>query len=328
MGRLDPFDALAPFHPLRAGAVAPGLAALVGAALLVRDRGLRRAAIAAFVLALGPVLRAYGADVAPGGRGVPLPGIALTLLSPSGEGWGACLVVAAVASGLGLATVPARAPLLLLPLALAEAAFLGGTRLPTTRLAPAISERYLNERKGGVLDLPVEVAGLATAPEGSHGTYLWLQTIHHRPLPVGPAPLTTADALFGEPGVVLAIDAELGGDPFLVPSMPPGQTLRRMGVTEIVVHRDRMRGEALAVIDPVFSKLYGAPQRDHAGKLDLYRLRDDGHELAAGPVNPERLRRPTDPDILGWRPVSEYLATVLSPTPTPPSGAPAPPTGE
>lgn len=305
---LDPLDLATPFLPLRPEALAPGIAALAGAALVVEDRRWRRAALVAWALSLGPLLRVLGEVVDVGGRAVPLPAVFVAALDADGGGWQGALVVGAVAAGLGLARLGTpRAALLLAPLALLEAFVSVGPRLPTTPLDPPVAVKFLGERQGGVLDLPVEVdplvAGGLTAPPGTHGLWLWYATFHGRPLAVGPGPLGAADPLYGEPAVVLGINASLGTERFLLPPSMAGATLAALNITEIVVHRDRFPEAGLAVLDPLLARAYGAPQRDHAGGVDLYRI-------SAMPLNApsaERLRRPGEPGANAWRTVADWL---------------------
>lgn len=293
-----------------------GLAAVLAALFVVRDRGLRLAALGAFILALGPTLQAHGAAVTVGGRAIPLPALLVALLDPEGGGWTSCLLVTAVAAALGVARAP-RAALLLVPLAIFETGAFAGVPLPTTHLAPSVAVRFLSERTGAVLDLPFEtrLPGVrSTARRGTNALYRYLQTIHGRPLGAGPAPLGDTAALYAEPGVVIALDASAGGEPFLIPPSRPGEPLSRLGVSEIVVHRDLFEADALALIDPVFSKLYGPPQRDHGGRIDLYRVRV-AVSPDAPPFGEERLRHAGDPDAPGWRTLPDYLATLLPPVP-------------
>ncbi len=314
-GSLDPADVAAPFLALRPGALGPGLA--VVAALLWGgvDAPLRRAGWLALVFALGPVLQAFGEPLTVSGAGVPLPALLIAVFA-DGEGWQSALLVAAVAAGLGLARRPrvgfASA---LVPLALAEAWVGWAGPSPCLRLEEPVALAALAERTGGVLDLPVEVqldAERLGAPPGAHGLYLFQRRLHGRPLAVGPGPLRAVHPLYGEPGVVLALDAGLGAERFLIPPARPGETLRGLGIAEIVVHRTLFSPQALALLDPLFFKLYGAPQRDHAGQVDLYRIAD------AGPTRPptlEPLHASGGPAPAGWLALPAYLAAMTDTAP-------------
>jgi hypothetical protein len=319
-GVFDPVDITAPFVTLRAGALAPGLAALAGALWVVGDRGLRRAAAVGFVCALGPVLSAFGDPLTVGGAAIPLPAAILAAFAPTGEGWAGGLVVAAVAVALGLGRLAQpRWALLLAPLALLEAhaAAVAGPVPPVAAACLAldvpVAVRALGEREGGVLNLPIEATSagrpVGGAP-GVHALYLFQRSVHGRRLATGSAPLGAADPLYGEAAVVLSLDTG-GGGGWLMPPTRPGEVLRGLGVTEIVVHRSLFPAQALAVVDPVFYKLYGAPQRDHAGNVDLYRVPVAG---PARPPTPETLHPLDGPPTNGWLGIAAYLAG-LDPVP-------------
>ncbi|MDP2309493.1 MAG: hypothetical protein Q8P18_25955 [Pseudomonadota bacterium] len=325
IGALDPADIAAPFVTLRAAALAPGLAALAGALWVVGDRGLRRAAAVGFVCALGPMLSVFGVPLTVGDAAIPLPGVVLAAFAPAGEGWAGGLVVAAVAVALGLGRLAQpRLALILAPVALLEAhvAAVGGvTGAPEClSLEVPVAVRALGEREGVVLNLPVEAISSGRSVGGSagvHALYLLQRRLHGRPLATGLAPLGDDDPLYGEAGVVLSLDAKSGASRWLMPPARPGDVLRGLGVTEIVVHRSLFPPRALALLDPLLFKFYGAPQRDHAGNVDLYRIR------AAGPARPppaEKLHPLDGPPADGWLSVSEYVAG-LEPVAGPADGA-------
>jgi hypothetical protein len=350
-GVLDPYDVAAPLWTARAGAVAPGLVALLGAAALVEDRGLRRATWLGFALALGPVLQAVGVPITIGGAAVPLPGVIVAAFTPAGDGWQGALLVAAVAAALGLgrgarpagavaagavgsgALVPraltpraltprALAPLALVPLAVLEAWAVSGGPPSCLTLDEPVAVRFLGERTGKVLDLPVAIAGPEGplgAPPAAHALYLFQQHLHGRPLAVEGATLVESDPLFAEPGVVLAVDVALDTERYLLPPSRPGDTLRGLGITEIVVHRTLFSPRALALLDPVFFKLYGAPQRDHAGHVDLYRIAAAG---AVRPPTPETLRVKGAAVPAGWVVLADYLDALSPPPPAEAAGGP------
>jgi hypothetical protein len=126
------------------------------------------------------------------------------------------------------------------------------------------------------------------------------------------------------------LDAAVGAERYLLPPARAGETLRGLGITEIVVHRKLLSARALALLDPVFFKLYGAPQRDHAGGVDLYRLSATGP--ARVPVA-ETLHDSASPAPEGWLSLADFLAG-LTPSGVPAGGAPkaggpsgGPPTG-
>lgn len=318
VGALDPVDLPAPFVALRADAVAPGLAALAGALWGVEEGRLRRGALVGFVCALGPVLAAFGDTLTVGDAAVPLPAALVAAFTPGGQGWTGGLVVAAVATALGLGRLAKpRLALLLAPLAVVEAARVAGPA-PTCLVVDApVAVRALGERQGGVLNLPVRAeAGEKRlgGPPGAHALYLAQQPLHGRALATGPAPLGATDPLYGEPAVVLS----LGADRLLLPPTRPGEVLRGLGVTEIVVHRRLFPPGALALVDPVLFKLYGAPQRDHAGEVDLYRVD------ATGPVRApvaESLHGIDDPAPAGWLDLGAYIAGLSPAAPVAPAGA-------
>ena len=145
----------------------------------------------------------------------------------------------------------------------------------------------------------------------------WYRFAHRRPLAVGRDPVAKADPLLGEPAVVLALDVAAGGQRYLLPPTRPGEVLRGLGVTEIVVHRDLFSAEALALFDPVMVKLNGPPQRDHAGNVDSYRVASEG---SARPATAETLHPADSPAPRGWLELGPYVAGLT------PVGGPATPT--
>ncbi|MDP2313457.1 MAG: hypothetical protein Q8P41_11170, partial [Pseudomonadota bacterium] len=321
-GVLDPFDLAAPLVELRPAALAPGLVALVAALWVVGDRGLRLAAAVGFVCALGPVLSAFGDVLTVGGGAVPLPAALVAAFSPSGAGWAGSLVVAAVAVALGLGRLARpRLALVLAPLALLEAHAVAGPPPTCVSLDVPVAVRTLGDRDGAVLNLPVlavDGAQVVGGPVGAHALYLFQRTRHGRRLATGAAPLGASDPLYGEAAVVLALDSAVGVERWLLPPTRPGEVLRGLGVTEIVVHRGLFPARALALLDPVLFKLYGAPQRDHAGNVDLYRIATTGSARAP---TAETLHPADGPPVNGWLGLSEYLAGV---TPTGGTDAAAP----
>jgi hypothetical protein len=315
-GAVDPVDIGAPLLTLRPEAVPPGLAALAAALWFAGGQGYRRAAIVAFVCALGPILSAFGDPLTIGGYAVPLPAVAVAILTPGGAGWAGALVIAAVASGLGLAKAT-RAAWILVPVALLEMRAVV-SRPECLTLDVPIGVAGLAERTGGVLDLPVRVrfdGQELGAPSTAHALYKWQGTFHGRRVATGLEPLGASDPLLGEPAVVLALNAVAGAGRFLMPPTRPGEVLRGLGVTEVVVHRTLLDAGALAVLDPILLKLYGAPQRDHAGGIDLYRIATTG---SARPPAAESLHPSDRPGPKGWLEVSAWLAGF-----EPPGAAPA-----
>lgn len=304
-GTLDPVDLPAPFVTLRPESLAPGLAALAATLWAVEDRGLKLAASLGFVAALGPILSAFGDALTVSGAGVPLPAAMLAAFTPGGEGWGGGLVVAAAAAALGLGRLAApKLALLLAPLALIEAARAAGPAPSCVIVDAPVAVRALSERTGGVLNLPVTATlgeRRVGAAGGAHGLYLVQRRLHGRPLATGPDPLPASSALYAEPAVVLS----LGADRLYLPPTRPGEALRGLGITEIVVHRRLFAPDALALLDPLLAKLYGAPQRDHAGEVDLYRVDADGSVRA--PLA-ETLRPNDQPAPNGYLDLGRYLA--------------------
>jgi hypothetical protein len=317
-GTLDVVDLPAPFVLLRPDALAPGLAVVAGALWGLGESRLRWGALVAFVCALGPVLAAFGDVLTVSGAAVPLPAVLVAAFTPDGVGWSGALVVAAVATALGLGRASApRLSLLLAPLALLEAGRAAGPAPACVPLDAPVAIRALAERDGGVLNLPVRVVvdGVARgAPAPAHGLYLVQRRLHGRPLATGAAPLGASDPLYGEPAVVLA----LGADTLLLPPTRPGEVLRGLGITEIVVHRRLFAPGALGLVDPVLAKLYGAPQRDHAADIDLYRVAATGSMRTP---TAESLRTIDDAPPPGWLDLGAYLAGLAPVGGSPPAGA-------
>lgn len=301
---LDPSSLLAPLVQLQPGKLGPGLALLLGLAWVDAPRW-RWAAAIGLLVSFGPVLQAFGAPLMVAGAGVPLPGLLAALLAPGAAGWGGALIVAIVAVVLGLRARPIVAGLLLLLLG-AEAAAVGAP--PPVKLAPSLLEADLKGGQGGVLHLPMEIADLDVAPAGIHTAYAYLSLHHGRPVANGQAPLSGPHVLFGEPGVVLAIDAALGDERYLLPPQVPGLTLSTLGISDILIHRSSFSAQALTVLDTVLPRWYGPPQRDLAGDVDRYTLRAD----AGPPPIPLPLRTAGDPQAVGWRTVTDTLRATGS----------------
>jgi hypothetical protein len=306
---LELTDLAAPLLTLRAGAVAPGLALLLALAWFVEAPEARRAGFAALVLALGPLLRLAGDVVTIEAGAVPLPGILGEVVAPF-SGWTGALPVLAAAVGLGLARLPRVGAAWVLAV-VSAVEVLGSGRPAPVDLDPPPAVAALAEGTGRVLDLPVELSlGEPTAPRGTHALYRWYATLHGRPIATPMGRLTASEALFAEPGVVLAVNAALGGERFLLPPGVPGDAASALGITEIALHRRLFVG-SLAVLDPVFARMYGPPRRDTAGDVDLYRVTGTGK----GQVAPTPLRAAGDPAAAGWRTVADYLRSVGLATP-------------
>jgi hypothetical protein len=83
-----------------------------------------------------------------------------------------------------------------------------------------------------------------------------------------------------------------------------GAGFARLGVTDLVVDRHALPAAALARLDPVLALLHGAPQRDHAAGIDVYRVPPPaGASVVALPI----VRGEAGASGEGWRTVAELL---------------------
>ncbi len=328
-GVLDPLEAAAPLIGSDPAAVGLGIAALAlftglaaagGAAAAGSPPGrqtrggdsppeatasLRDAAVLAWALSFGPILRVLSEPVTMLGGAVPLPGIVLGLFDPGGVDTAQLVLVAHVAVALALAEAPRTSRWLVAAL-LVVAALEGSSALdgpvPRRGLAPSLAEQGLRGGTGAVLSLPLEVEGDATA-RGVHALYLLRASAHGRAVAVGALPLASAHPLFADPGVAASVALARGDERAMLPPTPPGAALAGLGVTRVLVHRALYDASALARLDPLLTRLWGPPQRDLVGAVDVYAVPD----VAPVRAVPVPLRRAGDPDAAGWRTLAESL---------------------
>jgi hypothetical protein len=176
VGSVDGFDVTAPFAG-RAGAVAPGLTALLAAALVLPawdDDGILPrcgwGAVLAWVFSLGAMLRLGGAPALVFGHAIPLPGVLVSLVAGGADASAGAVAVAGVLVALGLAGAPSevdarvRGPtrwtthalgaVLLVEGAWAAAASWAGPAAPA-----GAAVTVLSERSGGLVVLPAAAHG-------------------------------------------------------------------------------------------------------------------------------------------------------------------------
>ncbi|MCB9765149.1 MAG: hypothetical protein H6739_35575 [Alphaproteobacteria bacterium] len=307
---VDPVDLAAPLWTWRAWGVHAGLAGLAALAgglwLMRRHRGwvaaLGGAAALGVVLALGPEVAWGGIKLRLGGGAVPLPARLLQLPLPPGTvlNWKIAMVPAMAAAGLLVARLPRRPAAGVLALALVEALALSGT-CPTVDGRVPVAIAQLAEGEGTVLHLPIE-----TGPEseGLNLRALYFQAVHRRPLLTGMGP-TWRSRLLADPLVVLAANAQAEEPRWAVPPAGPVSVLRDLGVTALVLDRAPLGPGPLAVLDRLLTKACESPQRDLAGRVDLFHIppgEPTGFPIEALPLAPVDQR----PDR--WLTPAEYLA--------------------
>ena len=270
---------------------APGVAAA--------PRGWILALVVVTVCAFGPVVQL-------GGHAVALPAFLVAAFELRGGWHGASVVLAAVAA-VGLVRSPARSALVVGTVAVVAGASIAGWPPPSRALVVPLAVASLSERKGTILDLPFEVEGEpCAAPTGTNAAWRYFGALHGRVLATGDGPVSRTSGLLGEPAVVAALDIRCGSR-YLVPPGLPGVALAALGVTEIAVHRERYLDETLAVLDPIFSRLYGPPRRDHAGSVDLYHV---SRRAAAAQIT-GGLHLSGDPAVASWQTLDAFLAGTL-----------------
>jgi hypothetical protein len=280
-----------------AGGVAIALAAMI----VPGDRRMRFAALAAALLAIGPVVVANG-------RPVPLPAALPAALGASG-GWAGAGVVAVAALALGVATAePPRSGArvrALAGLALVVAEGLGMATRPLTPYpsAPPEVARALAERDGTVLVLPVSRLGAREARRAP----LWrhLAARFDRRVYAGGEAVASTDPVLGTPAVAAILTVLEPEESWLIPPHDEGNVLRSLGITELVLDREACSTEELARIDPVLARLFGAPQRDLRAGADLWRIDPLGQREF--PV-PPYLRHRGDPNTRGWQTIEQLIA--------------------
>lgn len=285
-----------------AGLVTVGLSA----ATLLRSERKEPRLLMAIVLA---ALCMAGPTVAVGGAAVGLPGAAIAIFGEA-TGWqGAAVVLGAVAA-LAVCGAPSRLALGVGSIVFAVGIAAAGKPPPGHSLDVPLAVNSLAERTGAVLDLPFEVEGEAcTASSGTNASWAYFGALHGRPTEVGIAPVPRVAAFLSEPAVLAAIDITCGAH-YLVPPGLPGVALSSLGITEVVVHRALYNPAVLAVLDPIFSRQYGPPRRDHAGSVDLYHVAPHvkGVPVVGG------LHLAGDPSAASWQSLEAFLQGTLPPS--------------
>lgn len=283
-----------------AGGVTAGAALALGLALMGGPLRLRLAGLAAAALALGPVWAFT--DAQGHMRAFALPSFLFAELGAAG-GWSGAGAVAAAALALAMSDArPARA-LPLAALIVLEGAAVAApipTRLPEH---PREAVASLAERSGTILHLPV---GLASQGDPARAA-LWRHEsrVHRRQLYADAHAVQNDDPVLGEPGVVAVLGLLQPSAGWLIPPTEAGAVLRSLGITELVLDRAALNADDLARLDPVLAHLYGPPQRDNAGGIDLWRTATVGTRRLASPPH---LRRRGEPGSQGWRTLEEALS--------------------
>ncbi|MCB9793774.1 MAG: hypothetical protein H6741_13730 [Alphaproteobacteria bacterium] len=312
---LDPADLLAPFWVWRDWGLHLGLGlalALAAGAWLWRRGEARRATLLALagaaalglLLALGPELRWGATPLVVGGQALPLPAAFFQRFIGAGMliHWRIALVPVGVALGLLLSQL--RAPRLAGgALALLAAELLLAPRLPTVDGRVPVAITQLAEGSGPLLQLPLEL-GAVEGDEGRAFKALYWQGVHRRPLVTGMASLWESP-LFHEPLVILAVNAQLQEERWAVPPAGPASVLRELGVAGIIVDRSGSTVGALALLDRLLYKAMESPQRDLAGRIDLYTVPEGrGWRTQVEPMELTELRKaPKD-----WLSSADYLS--------------------
>jgi hypothetical protein len=278
----------------------PGLALTVALLFLPMEARYRKIGLISLVFAFGPVLAFWGEPLKIAGLSIPLPGLLAWIPCPSAPSWAGFLVAAAVAAGLG---IQRPAPWLWLLIGL-DAWRIGGLSLPTSDLSTPLLVSDLKGQPGRVLGLPIELKGQSLVPAGTHARYsLWAAQTQRTFLP-GPLPLGTQSPLFGEPAVVLALDAIYGLSTWLIPPSRPGSGLVALGITQLIIWRERVPESALELLDALYPRWFGAPQKDQEAGMDLY-------QVPLGPATPidatMSLHRSGEAGLNGWKNANEYL---------------------
>ena len=285
--------------PATAGALLP-----LGLLLSGGPWRLRLAGLAAAALAVGPVT-----TVILYGRLLPVPLPALPLAACGAEaGWSGAGVVAAAALVLAVREAAGARALGVAALVAIEG-MVCVARLPAAMPASAPEAvRSLAERSGTVLHLPVTRAIHGEPTRAA----LWRHEaiLHGRPIYRDGRGVNEGDPVLGEPGVVAVLGLLEPEEGWLIPQTEPTTTLRAMGITELVLDRQALTKADLAKLDPVLARLYGVPQRDVAGRIDLWRIDPGGKaRLADSPY----LRKAGMPGADSWRTLEELLAAGRGP---------------
>ena len=283
-----------------AGGFTAGIGIAVGLVLVGGPLRLRLAGLAAALLAVGPVWAFT--DAQGHMRAFALPSYVFAAFGAAG-GWSGAGAVAAAALALTLGEVrPARA-LPLAALIVLEGAALA-TPAPTPYpQRPREAVASLAERSGTILHLPV---GLASHGEPTRAA-LWRHEsrAHGRRLYADARAVQDDDPVLGEPGVVAVLGLLQPTAGWLIPRTEAGNVLRSLGITELVLDRAALSPADLARLDPVLAHLYGPPQRDNAGGIDLGRTATTGARRLSSPPH---LRRRGEPGSQGWRTLEEALS--------------------
>lgn len=157
--------------------------------------------------------------------------------------------------------------------------------------------------EGPILLLPWELGAPGQgAPEGTNaaGDEAARRAGHALLLPVTHAPLHEA---WADPLPVLAAIAHEGSPFLLLPPARPGEVVAGLGVTAVVVVRDRVGVEGMALLDPLLRAALGPPARDLVAGVDVYHL--DPRE--GGVPGPTRLFAAGDRPPPHWLPLEDWL---------------------
>ena len=242
--------------------------------------------LAAGLVACGPVLPTRGGPMA-------LPAALLAILAPPDAPLGGAVLVATLCTARLVATLSPTSLALAGLLATVNAGRLLVEEWPRVELRRSASDAVLAARTGGVLHLPVAVAGVpGSAPAAANGRWAWAALASGRALPPELATgreVPARSLLLAEPAVVVSAALVSGDGTILVPGGRAGAALGALGVTDLVVHRDAYTPEVLARLDLALHALHGPPQRDLAGNVDLYRLAEAPPSTA--PVLPAEVVR-------------------------------------
>lgn len=267
-----------------AGFAAAGVLLLPGVPTRLRIAGL-----VSMLLTLGPVLTR---DSSAGTTALPLPALPFAALG-TGAGWaGAGIVALAVLALAAERSGPVRLGLVLLALEGVAAVRPLPSRLPD---APPRAVASLAERGGAVLHVPV---GRRVRGEPARAA-LWRHQArtHGRPLYGEGRALRDDDPVFAEPGVAALHAVSDPDGAWGIAPTEAGVVLRALGITELVLDRAAVDATELARLDPVLARLYGPPQRDVAGHVDLWRIDPLGE---AQLPTPPYLRRADQAGSQGW----------------------------